>query len=296
MVPSLEDPAAQPDPSSAPPPALEQAEEESEPTVTLDASMVSDKELCIRQGRPATAIGNDDAAHILAAMRSGLRSLRSIYVRGVEKREIPKIKSWTFEVRASRQSGLFYQAESSDGSKIRVVQVSGGKTYASGKFLFVTDPVLSDKVGDDWFEVPEALLTVNPSDAHPEGPQGVFGMDIGYKAAIADFAQGAIAWYPDEQAKWLFARKKKAATPSETKGLTAVDPKHPYFANCRAVLIKTPSLHLELSASGKPLPLQSGPEPGVISSSYRWGQYNQPMPMVKKPPGATTLALLEARK
>src|SRR6185295_17213039 len=104
--------------------------------------------LC-KQGRAPNAISNEEPARLLAAMRSGLRSLRSVYVRGVEKREIPKIKSWNFEVRASRRTGLFYQAESSDGSVVRVLQVPGRKTYASGKFLFVTDPALSDKVGDE---------------------------------------------------------------------------------------------------------------------------------------------------
>jgi hypothetical protein len=69
--------------------------------------------------------------------------------------------------------------------KISVVQLPDGKTYARGRFLFSAHPGLRDRSGERWFEVPEPLLTADAGEAHPEGPQGVFELDMGYKAAIS---------------------------------------------------------------------------------------------------------------
>ena len=292
---TLPTPTSPSPPPLAPPPARPKREESTEPDLgsTIDASAVSDKQLCLKKGQKPHAISDEAPDHLLAAMRSALRSVRTIHVHGIEIREIPKIESWSFDVRASRERGLIYRAESRDGSKVQIIQVPGGKTYANGKFLFSTDPVLFAKVSDEWFEVPDALLTVDSADAHPDGPQGVFGMDIGYKAAIASFAQGALDYYPDEQAKWLLAKKGKDGA---SKQMSIIDVKHPTFATCRSVLVEAGGTLLQLSASGTPLPLQKDPKQGVISGRFRWTQYNKPLPKQTIPAGAVTLDVLEARK
>jgi hypothetical protein len=176
---------------------------ETAPEREIDASRVADVELCVKPGQKPDAMANQPPGEIVGAMRSALRSTRSVYVNGIMKTEIPKIDSFLFQVRASREKGLVFEAD--DGEKqnterVSIVQLPGGKTYASGKYLFSAHPELKGKIRDDWFEVPESLLTASAGDAHPDGPQGIFGMDIGYKAAVAAWVQQALGWYPDEQA------------------------------------------------------------------------------------------------
>ncbi|WP_394829148.1 hypothetical protein [Pendulispora albinea] len=259
----------------------------------IDASRVTDAALCIKGGAPA-AITKDTPGHLIGAMRSALRSLHTVHVYGVTVEEIPKITSWRFTVRASRELGLVYEAESGEGKqleKMSVVQLPGGKTYARGRFFFSAHPELKGKIDDQWFEVPEALLTAKAVDAHPDGPKGMFGMNIGYKAAIAAVAQGAIGWYPDQQAEWLLTSKR--AEPASKVAARADDTQR-YFKGCETVLIESGQLRLQLSASATPLPLQHDPRPGVSAGRFRWYGFNQKFDAVTAPKGAVTLASLVA--
>jgi hypothetical protein len=270
-------------------------EPEPEPEPRIDASLVTDRKLCLKTGQQPNAIIEEPPGHIVGAMRAALRSVRSIHAYGVTMMEIPEIKGWGFEVRASREAGLSYEAKSTDEDSISIVQVPSGKTYARGRFLFSAHADLASSSGDQWFEVPEALLTADPGDAHPEGPQGVFGMDIGYKAAIASFVQAAISWYPDRQAEWLLTQSKqrKSSTPASTKEMSTIE-KHRYFAGCQSVLIQRRGIDTQLSATGMPLPLQQDPKPGIIAGRFRWGRYNERLRQQKPPPEAVTLASLVA--
>ena len=282
------------------PPSAEAVEDPSEtgPEPAIDASRATDKQLCVKAGKTPDPITKETPAHLIRAMRSALRSVRTSHVYGVTMMEIPAIKSWRFEVRASRELGLVYDAEAGD-KKIRIVQVPSGQTYARGRFLFSSHPELIDRaLVDMWYEVPQALLEVNAADAHPDGPQGVFGMDVGYKAAIASFAQEAIGWYPDRQAEWLFKQPKRptAGGPIDAKELGRIDSAHHEFAGCQAVLINRRSQTIQLSASDKPLPFQQDPTPGVISGRFRWSDYNETFAKQAAPPDAVTLASLLARR
>ena len=130
-----------------------------------------------------------------------------------------------------------------------------------------------------------------PSD----GPQGVFGMDVGYKAAIAQEASG---WYPDRQAEWLFKppKRSKAGGLFDAKELGRIDSTHHKFAGCQSVLIERAKQTIQLSASDVPLPFQQDPTPGVISGRFRWSGYNEVFAKQTAPPGALTLAALLARR
>jgi hypothetical protein len=259
----------------------------------IDASRVNDPQLCIKSGSSA-AIAKDTPGHLIGAMRSALRSLDTVYVYGVTSTEIPKLKPWIFKAHASRELGLVYEAESGEGKSketMSVVQPPGGKTYARGKFLFSAHPELNGKIGDQWFEVPEALLTVKAINAHPDGPKGVFGMDIGYKAAIAAFAQDAIGWYPDQQADWLLASKRQESAATED---AVADDTNRYFKGCRTVRISRGLIRVQVSASAVPLPLQYDPRPGASSGRFRWYDFNKKFDRVTAPKGAVTLASLVA--
>ena len=260
----------------------------------IDASRVTGAQLCIKTGAPP-AIAQETPGHLVGAMRSALRSLDTVHVYGVVSTEIPKLKPWIFKVHASRQLGLVYEAESGEGKNretMSVVQPPGGKTYARGKFLFSAHPELKGKVGDQWFEVPEALLTVKAINAHPDGPKGVFGMDIGYKAAIAAFAQDAIGWYPDQQADWLLASERPEPALTEA---TRADDTNRYFKDCQTVRISRGLIRVQVSASPFPLPLQYDPRPGASSGRFRWYDFNKKFDKVTAPKGAVTLASLVAR-
>jgi hypothetical protein len=189
-------------------------------------------------------------------MRAALRTVRTTHVYGIAKMEIPEISSWQFEVRASREFGLVYDAARVDQKKpgkIGVVQLPDGKTYARGKFMFSAHPELRERIGDRWFEVPEPLLTAKAGDAHPEGPQGPWEMDIGYKAAIASVAQQAISWYPELQAERFFESiTRKMPGPPASKELLAIDDAHRHFAGCQSLAINRWKWRLQLSASDKP--------------------------------------------
>jgi hypothetical protein len=256
-------------------------------------STLSDKELCGPAGATTPASGSAPAPQLVQSMRATLSGVSAVRVRGVAMMEIPSLKSWVFDVRASRQTGLVYVAETREREKIRVIQVPGGKTYASGKYLFSSQPELAARIGDRWFEVPAALLTVKPGEADPDGPKGVFGMHIGHKAAIADFVQQALSWYPDQQAKWLL--EPRPGSELEASAAT-IEKRHPFFGGCSSVLVKARSRRLHLSASRSPLPLQLDPAPGTISGHFLWGEYNQAVPKQSAPAGAVTLeAALGAR-
>lgn len=281
------------EPSNAPSAATEPDEPGPEPVI--DASHDSDKSLCVNAGKPAHALANDTPAQLLRAMRAALRSVSAVHVYGVAFTEIPKIQAWKFEVRASRELGLVYEAKTEERGKLEkvsIVQTRGGKTYARGKFLFSAHPDLAHIKLDRWFEVPEALLTVKPGEAQPDGPQGVFGMDIGYKAAIAAFAQDAISWYPDAQAEWLFQLANRRSPLTASKKSARVDGAHRYFAGCESVLVSRGRVDIQLSASSRPLPLQQDPEHGVISGRFRWGEYNRPFARQMAPAGAVALESL----
>jgi hypothetical protein len=279
-------------------PAVETDEpDESVGAPVIDASSATDAKLCVKAGAPA-AISKETPGRLIGAMRSALRSLHTSQVYGNTLMEIPAIKGWAFRVRASRELGLVYEAESGEGKdveKMSVVQPPGGKTYARGKFLFSAHSELKGKIGDQWFEVPEALLTAKPGDAHPDGPKGVFGLNIGYKAAIASLAQDALSWYPDQQADWLLRSKRRtSAQQADTTEPARVDDTHRYFAGCQAVLISQGLLRMRLSASDVPLPLQYDPRPGASAGHFRWWGYNKKFDKVTAPNGAVTLSSLVA--
>jgi hypothetical protein len=277
-------------------PAVEPSAAVEEPVVdapVIDASRATDAKLCIKAGKPA-AISNETPQRLIGAMRSALRSLHSSQVYGATIMDIPEIKGWMFKVRASRELGLVYEAESSDPkkpAKIGVVQPPGGKTYARGAFLFSAHRDLPKTIGDQWFEVPEALLTADAGNAHPDGPKGVFGLNIGYKAAIAEFVQDALGWYPDKQADWVLASKHRV---SVTKEPSSVDDTHRYFTGCQAVLLSQGLLKVRLSASDMPLPLEYDPRPGASAGHFRWWAFNKTFDKVKAPKDAVPLASLVA--
>ncbi len=260
----------------------------------IDASRVTDAQLCVKTDAPA-AIAKDTPGHLIGAMRSALRSLDAVHVYGVTSTEIPKLKPWIVKVHASRTLGLVYEAESGEGKNretMSVVQPPGGKVYARGKFLFSAHPELRGKILDEWFEVPEELLTVQAINAHPDGPKGVFGMDIGYKAAIAAFAQDALGWYPDQQADWLLEPKRNEAATTEQ---TRADDTNRFFKDCRTVRIGRGLIRVQVSASPFPLPLQYDPRPGASSGRFRWYDFNKKFDKVTAPKGAVTLASLVAK-
>jgi hypothetical protein len=289
--------------ATAPPsavPGAESTQTEPEPVYepVIDASRVSDKSLCVEPGKAPDAITKESPRQLLRAMRSALRSVRTTHVYGIAKMEIPEISSWRFEVRASREFGLVYEAARADQKKpgkISIVQLPDGKTYARGRFMFSAHPDLHERIGDRWFEVPEPLLTADAGDAHPEGPQGLFELDIGYKAAIARFAQEAISWYPERQAEWLFESltRIRPGTPA-SKELLPIDDAHRHFAGCQSLVINQGKMRLQLSASDKLLPLQRDPMAGLIAGRFRWGEYNEAFQKPTAPKGAVTLASLVA--
>ena len=277
------------------------------PELKIDASRVSDRQLCKKPRQPSDAITNQPPEQIMAAMRGALRSVRANEVYGALIMEFPSIETWLFKVQASRESGLAYVAQSakSETDQIRIVQLPSGAVYARGKVLFSSEPKLESKVSDQWFEVPDALLKVSPGDAQPNGPQGPFGLNIGHRAVIAAFVQEAISWYPDQQADWLFdgSSRDKACVSSvgcpgksvqtRSKEISAVDKSHRFFAGCQSILVNSGGVDLQLSASDKPLPLQYEPQRGTITGRFRWGHYNQVIPRQTAPPGAVSLASLQ---
>lgn len=267
-----------------------------EPDPVIDASRASDKELCNGGGAGAAALAGATSDDLLRAMRASLRSVRTVRAYGIAKMEIPSISSWWFDVRASRELGLVFDADNGKGRKINIVQLPDKRTYAKGKFLFSghTDHIAD--LGDQWFEVPPELLEAEAGEAHPDGPQGMFGMDIGYKAAIANFVQLAMDWYPDNQAKWLAESLKGRTGDKPTSRESAqIEKDHRHFANCKSVQIKARMAWLEVSASAKPLPLQKDPAPGIIAGRFRWGEYNKPFPNARAPKGAVSLTTLVGR-
>jgi len=275
------------------------------PEPKIDATRADDRDLCVRPAKTPDALTNEPAEQIVSAMRGALRSVRTNEVYGAVIMEFPSIESWIFKVRASRESGLVYEARlaKKETEKIEIVQLPLGATYARGKFFFSLEPELGEKVKDQWVEVPAELLKVSPSDAQPSGPQGVFGMDVGHKAVIAAFAQEAISWYPDQQADWLLGasrRDKKSCVSSvgcpgsspPSKSMSTIDKSHRFFAGCQSVLITSGGVDLQLSASRRPLPLQYEPRPGTITGRFRWGHYNRRLPPQTAPVGALSLASL----
>ena len=276
------------------------------PEPKIDATRADDRDLCVRPAKTPDALTNQPAEQIVSAMRGALRTVLANEVYGAVIMEFPSIETWLFKVKASRESGLSYQAQlakKKEIEKIDIVQLPLGATYARGKFFFSLEPELGEKVKDQWFEVPAELLKVSPSDAQPSGPQGVFGMDIGHKAMIAAFAQEAISWYPDQQADWLFSgsrRDGKACVSSAgcpagsgpSKNMSAIDKSHRFFAGCQSVLVTSGGADLQLSASHRPLPLQYEPRSGTVTGRFYWGRYNRRLRPKTAPVGALSLASL----